>query len=322
MPAASNKKKKPAKTASRPAARPARSEQSAKEVRHAESYPTPPFKPQHQQSPGLESELQPRPQFMAPLYKGSGKLQDKCAIVTGGDSGIGRAVSVLFAREGADVAIVFLPEEQSDAEETARAIQNEGRRALLIPGDVTDADFCVDAVEQAIGEFGKLDVLVNNAGFQKNQKKLEDVTIEQWDKTFRTNIYGYFHMVKAAVPHMKGGSTIVNTGSVTGLEGEKTLLDYSATKGAIHAFTKTLAQMLTDKKIRVNAVAPGPVWTPLNPSAKPAEQVSKFGADVGLGRPGQPEELAPAYVFLASNITSSFISGAILPVLGGDTVAG
>ncbi|HEY8309253.1 MAG TPA: SDR family oxidoreductase [Gemmatimonadaceae bacterium] len=299
-----------------------RSQQSVKEVQHAEKYPKPPFKPQHQKSPGLESDLQPRPQFMSPLYKGSGKLEHKTAIITGGDSGIGRATAVLFAREGADVAIVFLPEERSDAEETARAIENEGRRALLLPGDVTDPDFCMDAAKQTIAKFGKIDVLVNNAGFQKNQKKLDDVTEDQWDKTFKTNIYGYFHMVKAVVPHMKAGSSIVNTGSITGLEGEKTLLDYSATKGAIHAFTKTLSQMLSEKKIRVNAVAPGPVWTPLNPSAKPGSEVAKFGADVTLGRPGQPEELAPAYVFLASNITASFISGVILPVLGGDTVAG
>ncbi len=304
------------------AATPSRSRQSAREVRHTDSYPTPPLPPQHQDSPGLESRVHPRPQFLAPLYKGSGKLQDKTAIITGGDSGIGRSVSVLFAREGADVAIIFLPQEQSDAEETARAIEAEGRRALLIPGDVTDPRFCVDAVKRTIATFGKLDVLVNNAGYQKNQKSLDDVTEEQWDRTFRTNIYGYFHMVKAAVPKMKAGSAIVNTGSITGLEGEKTLLDYSATKGAIHAFTKTLAQMLTAKKIRVNAVAPGPVWTPLNPSAQPASKVSKFGADVAFGRPGQPEELAPAYVFLASNITSSYISGVILPVLGGDTIAG
>jgi NAD(P)-dependent dehydrogenase (short-subunit alcohol dehydrogenase family) len=298
------------------------SHQSKKELKHTEGYPKPPFKPQHQRSPGLESEVDPRPQFAAPLYLGSGKLQDKTAIITGGDSGIGRATAVLFAREGADVAIVFLPEEQSDAEETGRAIESEGRSALLIPGDVTDPEFCTTVVRRVIGKFGKLDVLVNNAGFQKNQEKLEDVTDEQWDKTFRTNIYGYFHMVKAAVPHMKAGGSIVNTGSITGLEGEKTLLDYSATKGAIHAFTKTLAQMLADRKIRVNAVAPGPVWTPLNPSAKPADKVAKFGEDVSFGRPGQPEELAPAYVFLASNITSSYISGVILPVLGGDTIAG
>ncbi|MDQ2890356.1 MAG: SDR family oxidoreductase [Gemmatimonadota bacterium] len=305
------------------AASPARtSPQSNKEVQHAAKYPKPPFRPQHQESPGLESALDPRPQYMAPLYKGSGKLDGKTAIITGGDSGIGRATAVLFAREGADVAIIFLPQEESDARETATAIEGEGRRALLIPGDVTDARFCAEAVKRTIATFGSIDVLVNNAGFQKNQEKLEDVTEDQWDKTFRTNIYGYFHMVKAAVPHMRAGSAIVNTGSITGLEGEKTLLDYSSTKGAIHAFTKTLAQMLSEKKIRVNAVAPGPVWTPLNPSAKPASEVAKFGKDVVMGRPAQPEELAPAYVFLASNITSSFISGVILPVLGGDTVAG
>ncbi len=317
MPGTSKTKKK--KTVARAATG---SRQSEKEIRHSDGYPKPPFKAQHQQSPGLESELDPRPQYMSPLYKGSGKLEGKAAIITGGDSGIGRATAVLFAREGADVAIVFLPKEASDARETAKAIEGEGRRALLIPGDVTDSKFCIDAAKRTLAAFGKIDILVNNAGFQKNQKTLDDVSEEQWDKTFRTNIYGYFHMVKAIVPHMQAGSAIVNTGSITGLEGEKTLLDYSATKGAIHAFTKTLAQMLSDRKIRVNAVAPGPVWTPLNPSAKPARDVSKFGADVTLGRPGQPEELAPAYVFLASNITSSFISGVVLPVLGGDTVAG
>ena len=322
MAGATTKKKKSARTKSSTSTKSSPSAQSAKEVRHTADYPRPPFKPQHQQSPGLESRLNPRPQFMAPLYRGSGKLQDKTAIITGGDSGIGRAVAVLFAREGADVAIIFLPQERSDAEETAQAIEGEGRKALLIPGDVTDPDFCVSASRHTIKTFGKIDVLVNNAGFQKNQKKLEDVTEEQWDHTFRTNIYGYFHMVKAVVPHMRPGSSIVNTGSITGLEGEKTLLDYSATKGAIHAFTKTLAQMLTDRKIRVNAVAPGPVWTPLNPSAKSADEVAKFGEDVTFGRPAQPEELAPAYVFLASNITSSFVSGVILPVLGGDTIAG
>jgi len=321
MPTKSAKRKSSSRSDANTTSRP-RSRQSAKEVTHTEQYPAPPFPPQHQESPGLESRVHPRPQFIAPLYKGSGKLQDKTAIVTGGDSGIGRAISVLFAREGADVAIIFLPQEQSDAQETARAIEGEGRRAMLIPGDVTDPGFCIDAVNRVIATFGTLDVLVNNAGYQKNQKNLADVTEEQWDHTFRTNIYGYFHMVKAAVPNMKAGSSIVNTGSVTGLEGEKSLLDYSATKGAIHAFTKTLAQMLTEKKIRVNAVAPGPVWTPLNPSAKPADKVTDFGADVSFGRPGQPEELAPAYVFLASNITSSYISGAILPVLGGETIAG
>jgi NAD(P)-dependent dehydrogenase (short-subunit alcohol dehydrogenase family) len=277
---------------------------------------------QHQKYPGIEAEVHPRPQYMAPLYKGANKLKGKVALISGGDSGIGRAVSVLFAREGADVAIMFLPEEESDANETRDAIRSEGRRALLLPGDVSNPDYCEDCVEKVINELGSLDILVNNAGFQKNKESIEKIDYEQLDRTFRTNFYGYFYLAKAAVPRMKKGSCIINTGSITGLEGEKTLLDYSATKGAIHAFTKSLAQNLVEKGIRVNAVAPGPVWTPLNTQAKPAKVVPKFGADVAMGRPAQPEELAPAYVFLASNIDSSYLSGLILPVLGGDTIAG
>jgi NAD(P)-dependent dehydrogenase (short-subunit alcohol dehydrogenase family) len=277
---------------------------------------------QHQKYPGIEAEVHPRPQYMAPLYKGADKLKGKVALISGGDSGIGRAVSVLFAREGADVAIMFLPEEESDANETRDAIRSEGRRALLLPGDVTNPDYCEDCVEKVINELGSLDILVNNAGFQKNKESIGEIDYEQLDRTFRTNFYGYFYLAKAAVPRMKKGSCIINTGSVTGLEGEKTLLDYSATKGAIHAFTKSLAQNLVEKGIRVNAVAPGPVWTPLNTQAKPAKVVPKFGADVAMGRAAQPEELAPAYVFLASNIDSSYLSGLILPVLGGDTIAG
>jgi len=277
---------------------------------------------QHQKYPGIEAEVHPRPQYMAPLYKGADKLKGKVALISGGDSGIGRAVSVLFAREGADVAIMFLPEEESDASETRDAIRSEGRRALLLPGDVTNPDYCEDCVEKVINELGSLDILVNNAGFQKNKESIEEIDYEQLDRTFRTNFYGYFYLAKAAVPRMKKGSCIINTGSVTGLEGEKTLLDYSATKGAIHAFTKSLAQNLVEKGIRVNAVAPGPVWTPLNTQAKPAKVVPKFGADVAMDRAAQPEELAPAYVFLASNIDSSYLSGLILPVLGGDTIAG
>jgi NAD(P)-dependent dehydrogenase (short-subunit alcohol dehydrogenase family) len=277
---------------------------------------------QHQKYPGIEAEVHPRPQYMAPLYKGADKLKGKVALISGGDSGIGRAVSVLFAREGADVAIMFLQEEESDANETRDAIRSEGRRALLLPGDVTNPDYCEDCVEKVINELGSLDILVNNAGFQKNKESIGEIDYEQLDRTFRTNFYGYFYLAKAAVPRMKKGSCIINTGSVTGLEGEKTLLDYSATKGAIHAFTKSLAQNLVEKGIRVNAVAPGPVWTPLNTQAKPAKVVPKFGADVAMGRAAQPEELAPAYVFLASNIDSSYLSGLILPVLGGDTIAG
>ncbi|HJR15767.1 MAG TPA: SDR family oxidoreductase [Gemmatimonadales bacterium] len=281
-------------------------------------YPENPLPPQHLQKPGMESQLEPRPQYQAPGYRGSGKLEDKVALITGGDSGIGRAVAVLYAREGADVAIVYLSEDE-DAEETQAAVEEEGRRALLIPGDVTEPAFCRDAVEETVREFGRLDILVNNAAFQEHAASLEDISEEQLDRTFKTNIYGYFHMTKAALPHLKEGSAIVNSGSVTGIEGSKELLDYSATKGAIHAFTKSLAQNLIQKGIRVNCVAPGPVWTPLNPADVDADKVTKFGADVPMKRPAQPEEVAPAYVFLAAPSCSSYISGEILPVLGGNT---
>jgi len=292
------------------------------EMRRLQSHPKPPMPKQHQNFPGIEAEVHPRPQYSAPLYRGADKLKGKVALISGGDSGIGRAVAVLFAREGADVAIMFLPEEERDANETRDAIRAEGRRALLLPGDVTDREYCEEAVERTFNELGSLDILVNNAAFQKNQEAIEDIDDEQLERTFRTNFFGYFYLAKAAVPRMKKGSCIINTGSITGLEGEKTLLDYSATKGAIHAFTKSLAQNLVEKGIRVNAVAPGPVWTPLNTQAKPASEVPKFGADVAMGRPAQPEELAPTYVFLASNIDSSYISGEIIPVLGGETIAG
>jgi NAD(P)-dependent dehydrogenase (short-subunit alcohol dehydrogenase family) len=284
--------------------------------------PKTPLPAQHQQKPGIEAEIRPRPKYLAPTYKGSEKLKDKAAIVTGGDSGIGRATAVLFAREGADVAIIYMKVEQADAEETRAAIEAEGRRALLIPGDVTDPAFCKRAVEKVVKEFGKLDVLVNNAAFQQHQEGIADISEAQFDKTFKTNIYGYFHMAKAALAHMKKGAAIVNTGSITGLEGQKQLLDYASTKGAIHAFTKSLAQNLVGKGIRVNCVAPGPVWTPLNVADQPAKKVKEFGADVQAKRPAQPEELAPAFVFLASEICSSYISGEVLPVLGWETIAG
>ena len=285
------------------------------------SYAKPPLPKQHQESPGLESEVRPRPKYEAPAYRPAGTLEGKVALITGGDSGIGRAVAVMYAREGADVAIVYLPEEESDAQETKDAIQAQNRRALLIAGDVTSSEFCASAVEETVSTLGKLDILVNNAAYQKNQESIDDVTEEQWDKTFRTNIYGYFYMVKAAMRHLKQGSCIINTGSITGLEGESTLLDYASTKGAIHAFTKSLAQNLVEKKIRVNGVAPGPVWTPLNTAAKESNDVSQFGAQTPMGRPGQPEELAPTYVFLASNADSSFITGEIISALGGDVTA-
>jgi NAD(P)-dependent dehydrogenase (short-subunit alcohol dehydrogenase family) len=284
--------------------------------------PKPPFPPQHQEKPGIEAKLTPRPRYQAPQYQGSGKLHGKVALITGGDSGIGRAVAVLYAREGADVALVFLPEEQRDAEETRDAVAAEGRQTLLFPGDVTNSTFCREVVQHTVRQFGKLDILVNNAAFQQHQEDLEQLSEEQWDRTFQTNIYGYFHMVKAAVPHLQPGSTIINTGSITGLEGSKHLLDYSATKGAIHAFTKSLAQNLVEKGIRVNCVAPGPVWTPLNPSDKPAEKVARFGADTPLKRPAQPEEIAPSFVFFASEVDSSYITGEVLTLLGGETTAG
>jgi NAD(P)-dependent dehydrogenase (short-subunit alcohol dehydrogenase family) len=281
-------------------------------------YPETPLPKQHLEKPGRESDLDPRPLYQAPEYRGSGKLEGKVALITGGDSGIGRAVAVLYAREGADVAIVYLSEHE-DAEETREAVEAEGRRAVLIPGDVTDPEFCRQAVETTIRELGQLDILVNNAAFQEHASSLEDISEEQLDRTFKTNIYGYFHMAKAALPHLARGSAIVNSGSITGIEGSKDLLDYSATKGAIHAFTKSLAQNLVEKGIRVNCVAPGPVWTPLNPADVEPEKVAEFGSKVPMKRPAQPEEVAPAYVFLAAPAFSSYISGEILPVLGGNT---
>jgi NAD(P)-dependent dehydrogenase (short-subunit alcohol dehydrogenase family) len=284
--------------------------------------PMSPMPPQHQPKPGIEAELEPRPNYLAPHYKGAEKLKDKVALITGGDSGIGRAVAVLFAREGADVAFTYLKQEKRDADETKRAVEAEGQRAIAVEADLTDPKVCKKVVEQTVEELGKLDILVNNAAFQQHQEGLEDVTDEQWDHTFKTNIYAYFYMAKAALPHMREGSAIVNTGSITGLEGSKELLDYSATKGAINAFTKSLAQNLVEKGIRVNCVAPGPVWTPLNPSDKDAEDVAKFGADTPMKRPAQPEEIAPAFVYFASEIDSSYVTGEVLTLLGGETTAG
>jgi len=271
---------------------------------------------QHLEKPGNEHELELAPRFLAPDYAGSGKLEGKVAIITGGDSGIGRAVAVLFAREGADVAIVYLNEHE-DAETTQHHVEAEGRRCLLIPGDVKKVLFCEQAVEATIKTFGRLDILVNNAAFQEHGAALEDISEEQFQETLQTNIGGYFHMARAALPYMEQGACIINCGSETGLFGSKELLDYSATKGAIHAFTKSLASNLLERGIRVNAVAPGPVWTPLNPADRDAQKVSQFGKQSDMGRPAQPEEISPAFVFLASPVTASYVNGVILPVMGG-----
>lgn len=277
--------------------------------------PAPPLRQPHLAKPGMEADMTLKPRFMAEHYKGSGKLEGLVAIVTGGDSGIGRAVAVLYAREGADVAILYLNEHE-DAAETARCVEAEGRRCLAIAGDVKDMAFCQDAVDQVVGKFGRLDVLVNNAAFQEHATTLLELTEERFDQTMRTNIYGYFHMAKAALPYLKQGAAIINTGSVTGLQGSSQLLDYSATKGAIHAFTMSLASNLLPQGIRVNAIAPGPVWTPLNPADQPADKIASFGQDTDMHRPAQPEELSPAYVFLASGVCSSYISGIVLPITG------
>lgn len=287
----------------------------------APNYPTKTPPPQTQPKPGLESEMTPKPMYLAPHYKGADKLKDQVALISGGDSGIGRAVAVLYAREGADVAIVYLPAEQSDAEETQAAIIKEGRRALLLPGDVTNRAFCEEAVAKTVETFGKLDILVNNAAYQQTRESLEEISDADWDLTFKTNIYGYFYLAKAALAHIQEGGSIINCGSITGFEGNKTLIDYATTKGAIHAFTKSLALNLADRKIRVNCVAPGPIWTPLQPVSKPADEVAEHGQKTPMGRPGQPEEVAPAFVFFASNADSSYISGEVLTILGGETRA-
>lgn len=279
--------------------------------------PRPPFPAQHQKKPGAEHLLDPKPRFWAPNYKGSEKLKGKVALVTGGDSGIGRSVCVLYAREGADIAFTFLPEEEKDAIETQKAVENEGANCIAIACDLTKYVNCENAVKQTVENFGHLDILVNNAAFQQHQPSPEELSIEQWDHTFKTNIYAYFYMVKAALSHLKEGAAIINCSSILGFKGSKGLIDYSSTKGAINAFTKSLAQSFVDRKIRVNCVAPGPVWTPLNPSDRPASEVAHFGEKWPMGRPAQPDEIAPAFVFFASSTDSSYVSGEILSILGG-----
>jgi len=277
--------------------------------------------PQHQDHrPGTESEMHPKPEYESSEYKAAGKLKGKVALITGGDSGIGRAVAVHFAKEGADVSIVYL-NEHKDAEETKHQVEQEGRKCLLIAGDVGDDGFCRDAVGETVEKLGKLDILVNNAAEQHPQKKIEDITKEQLERTFRTNIFGMFFMTQAAMPHLSKGSTIINTASITAYRGSPQLLDYSSTKGAIVAFTRSLSMNLAEQGIRVNAVAPGPIWTPLIPSTFTSDQVSEFGATQPMKRPGQPEELAPAYVYLAST-DSSYVSGQVIHVNGGEVING
>ena len=289
-----------------------------------QSEPAPPFPSKKLPKPGLESDLRPRPRYEARAYKPAGKLEGKTALITGGDSGIGRAVALLFAREGADVAITALPEERSDAVETRHAVENEGRRCLVVEGDLADAAFCRAVIERTVSELGRFDVLVSNAGYQNRKEQPEDITDEEFDRTFKTNVYAYMRLVRAALPHLGAGASIIVTGSETGFEGPELLPDYAASKGAIHTLTKVLAKQLADRGIRVNCVAPGPVWTPLNPADEGAtpDKIATFGKKTPLGRPAQPEELAPAYVFFASDADSSYISGEILAVMGGATTPG
>ena len=277
--------------------------------------------PQHQDDqPGMEYKMKPRPKADDKSYQGSGKLEGKIAIITGGDSGIGRAVAVFFAKEGAKVAILYY-DEHKDAEDTKVMVEKNESECILIPGDIGDEQFCQQAVQQTVEKWDRLDIVVNNAAVQYPQESITDITAEQLERTFRTNIFAMFYLVKAAMPHLKEGSTIINTTSVTAYRGSPNLLDYSSTKGAIVTFTRSLAHALVDKGIRVNAVAPGPIWTPLIPATFPADKVSKFGSDVPMGRAGEPEEVAPSFVFLASD-DSSYITGQVLHPNGGEIVNG
>lgn len=276
----------------------------------------PPFKEQKISPPGLEAKMDPRPYFKGSSYEGSHKLEGKIVLITGGDSGIGRAVGVLAAREGAKIAFTYLPVESIDAQETVELVQAEGSQAIKIEVDLTAPDASEEVINQVIEKFGQLDVLVNNAAFQKHVNHLEDLSFEQFKYTFEVNIFAYFKMVKAALPYLKPGASIINTGSILGYEGAEHLVDYAATKGAIHSFTKSLAQLLAKKDIRVNSVAPGPVWTPLNPAERTAEETKNFGQSTLFGRPAQPEEIAPAFIYLASPVTGSYITGETINLFG------
>ena len=281
-------------------------------------HPTPPFPAQQQAVPGLTSQMEPKPDHGETSYKGSGRLAGKKAIITGGDSGIGRAVAIAYAREGADVLISYLNEDE-DAEETKRLVEEAGRKAVLIAGDIQSAEHCREIVKKAVQELGGIDILVNNAAHQATFKEIADISDEEWELTFQVNIHAMFYLTKAAVPHMKPGSSIINTASINSDDPNPTLLAYATTKGAIQNFTAGLAQLLADKEIRANSVAPGPIWTPLIPSTMPEDAVSKFGQQVPMKRPGQPAELATAYVMLADP-QSSYISGATIAVTGGKPI--
>ncbi len=293
-----------------------------KEHEYFQSEPRPPFPKQILSPPGKEYQMDPAPRFEAPLYLGATKLAGKKALITGGDSGIGRAIAILYAREGADVGITYLPEEKVDAAITVEHITYEGQRGYSIQADLTSYKACEHVIDAFVRHFGGIDILVNNAGIQKHIDHVEDLSVEQWDLTFQTNISSCFYLTKAALPHMKAGATIINTGSINGLEGNPKLIDYAATKGALHAYTKSLALALIDRGIRVNCVAPGPVWTPLNPAEQNSEAIRHFGEGVPYRRPAQPEEIAPAFVFLASETDSSYMTGEVLALLGGHTRAG
>jgi NAD(P)-dependent dehydrogenase (short-subunit alcohol dehydrogenase family) len=295
-------------------------EDQTKQQDPVNQYPQPEFPEQALEYPGLESEMEPRPDYGEKTYRGSGRLEGKAAIITGGDSGIGRAVAVAFAREGADVLISYLEAEESDAQETVRVLEDSGRKAVPVPGDIQDEGHCQKIVDQAVQELGRIDILVNNAAYQMSRGSIQDISAEELDRTFRTNVYSMFYLCKAALPHMQPGATIINTSSIEAYQPKPPLLDYSATKGAIITFSKGLAQEVTPQGIRVNVVAPGPTWTPLIPATfHPHMDVSQFGGSKPMGRPAQPVEVAPTYVFLASQ-ESSYISGEVIGVVGGAQV--